>query len=558
MVRINAPELRDYQHEAVTACLDAASAGQRRALVVLPTGTGKTVAFAELIRRRGGRALVVAHRDELLAQATERLVAAGIDSERVGRVQASADEVGAEVVVASAQTLARSPRRARLLASEADGGAFATVVVDEAHHGVAPSYKALLDDLDAAVGATGRLVTGWTATPNRVGLKQVFGEAVFRRDLVDMIGAGWLSDLKGRRVAARLDLGSVRRSHGDYSENALVDALTRADMPELVAESWTRFAEGRQSLVFVPGVKLAHKTAKALRARGVAAGAVDGAMALEDRSRVLDRYRSGKLAVLVNCAVLTEGVDLPETSCIVVARPTLSPLLYAQMVGRGTRLAPGKADCLVLDLVGASDMHDLDHLGQVGPSPMTLGSLAGLSLEDDTSLLDAALADRDHRDRLAALLGDHARLVADDAELFGRRRLRWLTLPGDHPTHVLSAGDAGHVVVVAEPAGTWGVHLVAPRAGEGAAVLGSGLTLDGATGVAEHEVLRRHATHLVSVDAAWRQRPATERQLAFLVKARRVPADVASTLTRGQAADLIDGTIAARRLAEARARGQLA
>ncbi len=159
------PTLRDYQLGAVEACEAAGAGGGRRALVALPTGTGKTVAFCELIRRRSGRALVVAHRDELLAQARDKLVAAGIAADTIGLVKAGSDEVAAPVVLASVQTLARASRRDRLMAAASDAGPFATIVIDEAHHVPAKSYVTVL----GAVETEETLTTGWTATPGRQG-----------------------------------------------------------------------------------------------------------------------------------------------------------------------------------------------------------------------------------------------------------------------------------------------------------------------------------------------------------------------------------------------------
>ena len=587
------PTLRDYQVAAVEACEQAATEGRRRALVALPTGTGKTVAFAALIRRRGGRALVVAHRDELLAQAREKLVAAGIAAETIGLVKAASDETTAPVVLASVQTLARSARRDRLVAATAGAGAFATIVIDEAHHAPAQSYRAILDALETP----GTLTTGWTATPGRRGVRELFGAPVFSRDLVDMIAAGWLCDLRGRRVGIDLDTATLRRSHGDFIESALARALGAADAPGAIARAWRRWGEGRPTLVFAAGVDpahgtaqafgsagvasealdgtsgaeqraavldrfrtgattvlvncalftegvdLAHETAQAFGTAGVAAEALDGSAGAEQRAAVLDRFRTGATTVLVNCALFVEGVDLPHVGCVVIGRPTLSPLLYAQMVGRGTRLAPGKADCLILDLVGASDAHDLSDLA-MGESA-DLRQLSGLPLDDGASLLLTALENRDRRARLESLISDRERLVARSVALFGRTAMHWLSI-GE--AHVLSLGDDGYVVV--NPAGPdrFDVHRIRDDA---ATLIVRGATLDAATAVAEGYVRRHPSWRLAASDARWRSARASDKQLAYLRRIRGVPADVAATLTRGEVSDLIDQRLAERRLRSA-------
>ena len=551
------PTLRPYQLEAVTAIEDAALAERHRVLVSLPTGTGKTLVFVEVIRRRGGRALVLAHRDELLGQAEARLVASGIDPQSIGRVQAGRDEVAAPVVLGSVQTLARATRRDRLMIGQAEAGRFATVVIDEAHHAVAPSYGAILDGLGSTVDA-GPLVLGVTATPNRIGLDKVLGPAVFSRDLIDSIAEGWLCDLRGRRVGIDFDAAAVRRTHGEYVEADLARVLTKADAPTVITDAWLAHGEDRPTLVFVPGVRLAHATAKALRRHKVSAEAIDGSTTPTDRAAVLERFREGTTRVVVNCALLTEGVDLPHVACVVVARPTLSPSLYSQMIGRGTRLAPGKSDCLVLDLVGASDLHDLGALGR--SAPVGLSTLAGVGLGDGASLLDAALGDRDRRERLEALLGEHGRLVADDVALFGRRAMRWLTLPGPSPAYVLGIGDAGHLVVTSDADDRWTVSRLGSgrEQGRGVETLGQGLTLDRATALAEDEARGHSAMHLVDIAARWRSKPPTDKQVAYLARVRKLPTDVLASLTRGQANDLIGGTIAADQVSRARRAGALA
>jgi ATP-dependent helicase IRC3 len=546
------PELRPYQLDALDAIDKAAAAGQRRALLVLPTGTGKTVVFAEAIRRRGGRALVVAHRDELLTQAANKLVSAGIGRANIGLVKADSNEVTAPVVLASVQTVARKVRRARLLDAQAEAGLFATVVIDEAHHSPAPSYKALLADLDNWLDddAEAPFVLGVTATPGRKGVAELFGEPIYSQDLVDMIAEGWLCDLVGRRVGINLDLGAVPITAGDYDETALAAALADADAPEAVAAAWAKHGEDRPTLVFTASVALAHATAAALCAKGAKAEALDGTTPTEERRAMLARYREGHTQVIVNCAVLTEGVDLPGTACVVVARPTRSQLFYAQQIGRGTRLAPGKDNCLVLDLVGVSERYNLAHLGPVPASSdaVSLGSLVGLDLDDDTSLLRTALDDKQRRAQLEALLAQHGRLLAKDIDLFGRQALRWLRLDGE--MYFLGLGHAGRVALVLDShideestCALYHLPLDGPLV-----VLGTELRIEQATALAEQLAWRRGAVHLASSSAPWRRGRASEKQVEALRRWRVPGADVAGVLTKGQASDLLAAAVAARQL----------
>ena len=261
--------------------------------------------------------------------------------------------------------------------------------------------------------------------------------------------------------------------------------------------------------------------------------------------------------VIVNCAVLTEGVDLPGTACVVVARLMMSPLFYAQQIGRGTRLAPGKDNCLVLDLVGVSERYSLGHLGPVQASSETvslsLGSLVGLELGDDASLLRTALDDERRRAQLEVLLAQHGRLVAKDIDLFNRQALRWLRL--HRRLTLLGLGHAGHVALVPdsqtdEDSSTCALYHL-PVEGP-TVILGTELRTEQATALAEQLVWDHGAAYLTSSSAPWRRRPASDKQVEALRRWRVPGADVAGALTKGEASDLLTAAVAARLLGRRR------
>ena len=534
--------LRDYQREAVEAIRVAYQSGQKRCLVSMPTGTGKTVALVALLKRRLGRSLVLAHRDELLTQAASQMVRAGLEESDIGRVKAEDDEVGARIVVASVQTLARPARLQRLIDAQALCGPIETVVCDEAHHAPAESYKRIFDAFPDA------LLTGWTATPKRKGVDEIFGKAVYQRDIVDMIGLGWLCDLRGKQIKIKdLDLRNVRKSNGDYVESDLEEAMKDAEAHHEIVAAWQQYGEDRQTLVFVPGVDFAHLTAKTFRAVGVSAEAVDGTTPKDERKAILARYSSGETRVVTNCAVLTEGVDLPTTSCVIIGRPTKSPLLYAQQVGRGSRLYPGKKDCLVLDCVGASRSHDLGNL-RVHADQKTLGDVADVEVAEDQTLFEAAMCFKERADELALLVKAAASLTAArDVDLFARKNLAWVSLPSKKATFVLGCGDEGSAAIVENGAGYNVLRF--PKQGQ-PEVVASGLALDAATGVAEH--LARDAGVLADVNARWRKLPPTDKQLEQLRKMRGTSGE---GLTRGQASDLLEAGWIERRLRSFSQRG---
>jgi superfamily II DNA or RNA helicase len=396
-------ELRDYQRDSIEAVREQL-VRHRSTLLVLATGLGKTVTFsaiAKLCAVRGKRVLVVAHRGELLEQAAATLRRFGLSVAIEQGAQRVDPAALPDVVVASVQTL-RGPRLERFAPD-----AFGLVVIDEAHHATAVSYRALFKYFGAAK------VLGVTATPDRadgVGLRAVFKSVAKRIDLADGIAGGWLSplDLRTVRVGA-LDLSNVRTVAGDFAAGELEQELLRDGVLHQVAAPLAELSAGRQTLVFVAGVKQAHALAEVLTGYGVRAAAVDGSMSPEKRAGVLEAYRSGRLQAVCNAMLWTEGFDAPETSCVALARPTRSRALLVQMIGRGTRLAPGKASCLVLDFVPGT----LAKGRLAGPAD----ALAGAELPEDvaalvmaasgleTGRLDALIANaRAEREQYAALV----------------------------------------------------------------------------------------------------------------------------------------------------------
>ena len=514
--RQTALALRPYQHEALAAIDRAGGRGIRRALLVLPTGCGKTIIFAEHIRRRGGRALVLVHRDELARQADAkiRLVTANAS---IGIVKAERNELHCPVTIASVQTVSRPARLAQL-------GGFDLIVIDEAHHAVAESYRTILEAL-RAFETDGPLVLGVTATADRAdgrGLADIFEAIVFEVGMLEMIEQGYLANLRALQIRLAADFDQLHTRAGDFIESEAEELLFAAHAPEHAVTAYQEHAPGRKALVFTSGVDLAHAMAAAFSDAGIAAAAVDGTMPLHERRDVLARFERGDIRVVCNCAVLTEGYDEPDIDCILIARPTKSRPLYQQMVGRGTRPWPGKDHCQILDCVGATTRHDL----------VTTASLFGVepeALEHDT-VVEAVLRQR-ARDAVA---NEQAQIVAQTIDLFRQRRLHWIHGAGE--TFILACG-VGQIVLRPDGDGWTATY----RDRDGVAIIGSHLPLDYAQGAAEDHVRRMGAQALVNPRAAWRLRPASERQRQAL---RRFRVPVPPELTAGEASDHLARAIA--------------
>ncbi len=515
---------RPYQAEAGAAIRAAHADGIGRPLGVLPTGAGKTVVFAHLIRERGGRALVLAHRDELIQQAADKLLQVDPRAD-VGVVQADRDQWARGVVVASVQSLAQ-PRRL----SRYRRGHFGTIVIDEAHHATARTYRTILGHLGALDAGAGVLTVGVTATPDRgdgVGLGHVFERVVYERGLREMIAEGYLVPLRGIRVALDADFGQLRSRAGDVADDAAGRMLLAADAPQLVAAAYRRHAPGQRAIVFTPTVQVAEACAAALVAAGVAAESLDGATPPDQRRAILARLREGTTAVVCNCGVLTEGFDEPRVACVIVARPTRSRALYAQMVGRGARLYPGKSHCTVLDVVGATREHQL----------VTLADLTGERPKDDDGQATASGSTKGEGYQLGIPL-DPATVGGTAVDVFSGRDFGWLPLG---PAFVLPAGD-GWVLIEPQPGDPDRWWVLAQRSRQDVPdLVEHSLDLGYAQGVAEDLVRNLGAAALANRDAPWRRKAASPGQLLALAKWGQHPE---RQLTAGEASDLLTATIA--------------
>jgi ATP-dependent helicase IRC3 len=385
------PTLRPYQREAIDAVLSARRSGTRRMVVCLPTGAGKTVIFSHLARLARRQVLVLAHREELLGQAREKLERAmdggAVVSVEQGAQRASSD---AKVLVCSIRSL-HEERLARVIRGRDVG----LVIYDECHHAAAEDNQRVLRQLGVFDAAWTGTLLGFTATTERgdgKGLDEVFERIVYTRTLPVMIEDGFLSPLRGFRVSTAADLTRLSSSGVDFRDDELAEAVDIEERNALVARSIQELARDRRTIAFCVTVAHARNLSRSLNVLGVPAGIVHGAMPSYERARALRDFREGRTQVLTNVGVLTEGFDDPGVSCIAMARPTRSEGLYAQCVGRGTRLHPGKRDCLILDFVDLSSL-----------SLCTLPSLFGAPRDLDLRGEDANEARRAWQD----ILFDH-------------------------------------------------------------------------------------------------------------------------------------------------------
>lgn len=345
-------ELRPYQKESKAAVFEQWRSGIRRTLLVLPTGCGKTIVFAKITEdcvRNGDRVLILAHRGELLEQAADKIAKATGLGCATEKAEQSCLGSWFRITVGSVQSLMRESRLKRFPEDY-----FNTIIIDEAHHCISDSYQRVLNHFPDAK------VLGVTATPDRGDMKnlgQVFESLAYEYTLPKAIKEGYLSPIKAVTIPLQVDLTGVGIQSGDFKAGDLGTALD--PYLERIAEEMEKYCREKKTVVFLPLVKTSQKFRDILNVHGFRAAEVNGES--QNRAEILEDYASGKYNVLCNSMLLTEGWDCPDVDCIAVLRPTKVRSLYCQMVGRGTRLAPGKDHLLLLDFLWHTERHELCH-----------------------------------------------------------------------------------------------------------------------------------------------------------------------------------------------------
>lgn len=554
-------EDRLYQTEIKVAIGDNYDKLIRQQLVSAATGTGKTRVFSGLpdfLRSRlPGRMLVLAHREELIDQGIEKLVEANPSLSVTKEMGGYIGDVNADVIAGSVATLGRkgSDRAERFPWESID-----KVITDEAHHATSDTYTNIYTLADILRQDTHKLHVGFTATPQRAdgkALAAVFKKIVYEYSLRRAIEEGYLVEPKGIRIKSTTSLDDVKQSGQDYSVSSLADAINTPERNQLVVKAWLQHGENRPTIGFTADIRHAVNLAQMFVHYGVKAEAVWGDD--PERSDKIARSKSGETVVLLNCGILTEGYDDPQISCILLARPTKSGVLYCQMVGRGTRLFLGKSDCIVIDVVDATSKNNL----------LTLPTLMGLNAKLDLKrkgivwavkqMEDAA---RDYPAIDFSQLDDIESLqsfiesvnlfeVKFAAEVEGNSDLTWYASPTGGYVMSLPKPENSHwsiqpdrITINENLLGNWEVY----GAIKGLTYRGERGTIEEAFQIADKLVLDKAPESLVLLrrHEEWHDVPATEPQMKYLrtlVKAHNKKTGkqqvVPLTLSKGAASKLI-------------------
>ncbi|KAG1749940.1 P-loop containing nucleoside triphosphate hydrolase protein [Suillus paluster] len=420
-------KLRPYQESCLEACKNALQAGATRIGVSLPTGAGKTTVFISLLAQISppshspstSRALIIVNSIELARQAAAQAAALfpqwRVEIEQGVKHKASGN---ADVTVATYQTLLQPQRLAKFHPSS-----LKAVIVDEAHHAAAPSYRRILAHFDPEIRSPEANfqppqlshpipIIGFSATFSRhdgLALGSVFQQIVYHRDFLEMIKEQWLCDVRFTSVKANIDLRNVtvNSKTGDFNATSLAHIINTDTVNNLVVQAWLDRAGQRQStLVFCVNIAHVRALTKAFQGFGVAARYLHSGTPAAERHALINAFKTGQYPVLVNCAILTEGADIPNIDCVIVARPTRSRNVFAQMIGRGMRQSPstGKLDCHIIDFVDSTN-----RVAGVVSTP-TLFGLDPEELIDDESIetLEARAE--------TAILGDTGQVLADSRD----------------------------------------------------------------------------------------------------------------------------------------------
>ncbi|UNI21784.1 Putative ATP-dependent helicase IRC3 [Purpureocillium takamizusanense] len=581
----NKPKLRDYQQECIRSVLQSLKRGHKRVGISLATGSGKTVIFTQLIGKvqprlggGGDRTLILAHRRELVEQAARHCQIVYPDKTievEMGSLHASGT---ADITIASVQSITSKDRLDKF-----DPATFKLVLVDEAHHIVAQGYLKTLKHfgLEQKQRDSPTLI-GVSATFSRfdgVKLGAAIDEIVYHKDYVDMIADKWLSDVIFTTVESSANLSRVKSSaFGDFQTGELSKVVNTDEVNDVTVRSWMAKAPDRKStLVFC--VDLAHVSGLTHKFReyGLDARFVTGETPKVGRGEILEAFKRGDFPVLVNCGVFTEGTDIPNVDCIVLARPTRSRNLLVQMIGRGMRLHPGKKNCHVIDLVSSLETGIVTTPTLFGLDPNELVDLA--SVDDMRRLKDQRSAEEEARQQEAnsgassavpsaanaVTFTDYSSVMDLIADTSGERHIRaisqnaWVQV--GHERFVLSAPSGSYIRIerIADQAGA-GAGAAANSAPTYRAVeiralppgvskspfaspreILTAATFNDAVHGADSYASNAFPLTFIRRHQSWRNLPPTQGQLDFVNRMRGKGSDAltAADLTKGKAADMI-------------------
>lgn len=362
-------ELRNYQIEAVNLA-KSMERGQRK-LIALPTGTGKTLIFANIAINAVGKVLIVVPSTELRTQAIEKILKFDENAD-VGSVQANINEFNHKIIVATRQSL--SHKKSTRIEKMLDDGDFEYVIIDEVHQAVS-QIKLILDKLNDNVK-----VIGFTATPFNAELKDVFEKVDYNKSILDMINQEYLCEPRAEKIETGTDLSNVKTVAGEFVQAHLEHEINTAERNLMVVEAWKKYASDRKhTIVFCSGIEHSNTIMDAFNDEGINCKTINSKNDKDDRKEILEGFKNGDFPVITNCNILTTGFDFEALDCLILASPTKSKTKYVQEIGRGLRTFLNKEDCLIIDMEDTCSQHDI----------MNMDDIFGVTINSGESLKEA-------------------------------------------------------------------------------------------------------------------------------------------------------------------------
>lgn len=554
-------KLRPYQEEAIQAIKRYLNQGNNKQVIVLATGLGKTVIFghliADIVKATGKKALVIAHREELLTQARDKILAVN-PALKIGIEMADQKaEANGDVVVASVQTIGRANSQRK---SKFDPKNFSIVVVDEAHHASASTYREVLRyfglDKQNSQYDWNRdcLLLGVTATPQRNdenGIDTVFNKTTYEFGIIQGIQQGWLSRIKAFRVNTHTDLSGIGNTAGDFKIGELADRINNEDRNGLIVSAYKRLTPGKQALCFAANVSHTMELAKRFNEEGVSADYVLGATDKDERKQKLKDFYDGKIQVMVNAMVLTEGYDNEYIETVLMARPTQSGILFQQMIGRGTRLSENKECLTVIDFVDNTSRQRLQTVSSLIGIPGTV-DFKGQDILEAKEKIDNLL-ELAPNFNLSKLDLDKIKYAIEEVDLMSGLKIpeeieaftkfQWHRYGEDH--YRIALLNDRYIAVKKTLTGQWAVEGSVWDNVKGVYTVKQAdtqyQTLDQAIEVVDKHITKKFPDQvtLVNSESKWRKQPPSEKQIEYLRKAFRVSPIVLDQLDKGQASSLL-------------------
>ncbi len=490
--------LRDYQLEAINAVSVAFFEGTHKQLIILPTGSGKTIVMAALAMQFNKKTLLLAHREELITQAVDKFKLVWPEV-NVGVCMAERDEIHNQIVIGSVQSCSRPKRLERLKEQ-----GFEIMMIDESHHAVSESYQSIIDELGFNNKESKKLLLGVTATAVRsdnMGLGNTFDKITFSRSIGTMIKAAYLAPVIGRKILTNFVLERIRTQNGDFSISELAEAMNTPERNDFIVDKFKLYAEDRKGIAFCCDVQHCKDLAEAFNKKGISAAPVWGDMESGARKQALDDIKTGRIKIATSCGVLCEGYDEPSIDAVLMARPTKSPGLYIQCVGRGLRLWPGKQNCLVLDFTDRNN--NLDSIMSLSTAIPEAAHSVEKAIEIDEEV--------DKRPKIEVLED-----IDREFDILGAARFIWTSLGDDEWSLlddekrelVMYPSNGGYIANLYFPDGTLRQIVINP------------LPLDYCSGVCEDFARRNLKIAFADASKPWMSNsaPPTQGQISYLEK----------------------------------------